>query len=357
LAIRPEIQEAISWYSKNRLIYKALSKRVANIVHEVLEAKKVNYHSVAHRAKSLKSYKEKASKEFYKNPIFEIKDLAGIRIITYTSNDAQKVFDIIRKTFEIHPEDIVDKSQELGTDKVGYRSIHCIGNLGKDRGKLPENIVFKNMCFEIQIRTILQHAWAEFEHDRNYKFGGVLPKEIKRRLSVLAGTLELLDKEFDDLSREIDNYALEVKEKTETGDLDIPIDSTSLKAYMYKKFGPLVRLGVKPYFDQFDKQLLNELSIMKIRSIKDLDDIVPKDYIEKKSKLLPDEQYKGSFFGILIDIMIIHGMDTYFNKVLEDTALGLDERYIEFYKGYGLNIDKYSNRILLFPPKSKAKGS
>ena len=187
MAMRPEIQEAMNGYSKKRPLYIALAKRVASIIREILEVEKINFHSIVYRAKTLESYKEKALKQVYKKSLSEIKDLAGIRIITYTDSDAKKVFEILKKTFTIHPEDIIDKTQELGTDKVGYRSLHCVGSLGKDRAKLPENKIFKDMCFEIQVRTILQHAWAEFEHDRNYKFAGVLPNEIKRRLAILSG--------------------------------------------------------------------------------------------------------------------------------------------------------------------------
>ena len=49
---------------------------------------------------------------------------------------------------------------------------------------LPEMKLFSGIPFEIQVRTILQHAWAEFAHDRNYKFRGVLPDVIARRYGV-----------------------------------------------------------------------------------------------------------------------------------------------------------------------------
>jgi len=92
-------------------------------------------------------------------------DMAGIRVITYLDSDARKAAEIIKQLFEIVPGQSVDKAQELGTDRGGYRSIYVVGRLGQDRLALPENKKFENFCFEIQIRTILQHAWAEFEHD------------------------------------------------------------------------------------------------------------------------------------------------------------------------------------------------
>ena len=50
----------------------------------------------------------------------------------------------------------------------------------------------------VQIRTVLQHAWAEFEHDIRYK--GVVPDEhafdLDRRFTLAAGLLGLADREF-----------------------------------------------------------------------------------------------------------------------------------------------------------------
>ncbi|MDO5684258.1 MAG: hypothetical protein Q4G46_15720, partial [Propionibacteriaceae bacterium] len=53
-------------------------------------------------------------------------------------------------------------------------------------------------CFSVQLRTVLQHAWAEFEHDVRYK--GTIPPEqvpdLDRRFTLAAGLLELADSEF-----------------------------------------------------------------------------------------------------------------------------------------------------------------
>ncbi len=62
-----------------------------------------------------------------------------------------------------------------------------VAEIKDDRIILPEYQKFKDKKFEIQIRTILQHAWAEIEHDRDYKFTGELPINIKRRFRILAG--------------------------------------------------------------------------------------------------------------------------------------------------------------------------
>lgn len=133
-------------------------------------------------------------------------DLAGIRIIAYINSDVERISKIIEDEFEIDRENSVDKSKLLGIDQVGYQSVHYIAKLSKKRLELSEYEEYQDMVFEVQIRTILQHAWAEIEHDRNYKFNGVLPNNIKRKFYLTAGVLELIDREFEVLSKEIDEF-------------------------------------------------------------------------------------------------------------------------------------------------------
>lgn len=332
--------EAVEWYSKNRIIYEALARKVASIIEEILKPKGINYHSISKRAKPLDSYKEKASKGEYKEPRSEIMDMAGIRVITYTNSDAKRVFEIIENTFEIDPQHSIDKGEELGVDKVGYRSIHCVGCLGKERVKLPENKIFKNKRFEIQIRTILQHAWAEFEHDRNYKFSGVLPKDMRRRLTIISGNLELIDREFDSLSKSIDDYAADVGKRTELGDLAVPVNSTSLRAYMNKRFEPLIKNDiVMPSFVDQDESIIEELSIMGINSLEKLDAIFPKDFAKKVGSFYSQFE-RTTFLGLLRYVLMIHDADTYFKKAWKTrwTALRGQERNL--LQSYEVNCKK-----------------
>jgi ppGpp synthetase/RelA/SpoT-type nucleotidyltranferase len=350
LETNQKVEEAVKWYSKNRFLYEALSKRVELILEEVLAKNGINYHSISSRTKSLESYQSKASK--YKEPISGIMDMAGVRVITYTDSEAKRVLEIVKNTFEIYPEYSIDKTEELGTDRVGYRSIHSIGNLGKDRCRLPENEIFEGLCFEIQIRTILQHAWAEFEHDRNYKFKGVLPKDMRRRLSILAGNLEMVDREFDNIAKEIDVYALDVGKRTEKGDLSIPIDSTSLRVYLNEKFKALIEKQIiEPTFHGGDDEIIEELSIMQIDTLEKLDDIIPQDFMEKAQlaylRLKERKAHSMSFAGLIREFFFIHDADTYFKKAWNEKWQGINEESISLIHSYGVDLHDYIKRYNL----------
>lgn len=226
MANAEKVHKAVEWYTARRPSYEALARRVESILREVLEAKSLNYHSISSRAKEVPSYKRKASEAKYIEPQQEIMDMAGVRVITYTQSDAGTVADIVKGLFDIMTEHSINKTEELGVDRVGYRAVHFVGTLGEARRNLPENQMFDDICFEIQVRTILEDVWAEFEHDRIYKSQGNLPLDIRRRVSILAGGLELFDREFDSIAREIKSYTATSERKTESSELAV-IDSTS----------------------------------------------------------------------------------------------------------------------------------
>lgn len=75
-----------------------------------------------------------------------------------------------------------------------------------ERCKLVEYQKYQDIRFEIQLRTVLQHAWAEVEHGLGYKSYYEPPMDIKRKLNRLAGTLEILDEEFEAIRYEITLY-------------------------------------------------------------------------------------------------------------------------------------------------------
>lgn len=306
------IKLANEWYILNRPIYKTLANKIENIISEILDINTLSYHIITSRSKTIESFKEKINNEKYDDPINQITDLAGIRIITYVEDEVRDVCKLITETFEIDKENSSDKGLELGIDKVGYKSVHYIAKLKNERLLLPEYQSFKDRYFEIQVRTILQHAWAEIEHDRNYKFSGKLPDEITRRFKLLAGLLEISDREFNNIAKEIDNTSKKVEEGTKSGNLNFKINSTSLKQYLETKFKSIENTFTIQY--NITETLIEELEKYGIKTLEELDKIIPDDLIDQliKNKELLGNTLRGN--GILRFIMIINDSKKYFSK-------------------------------------------
>lgn len=306
----------VDWYIKNQQIYKRLSNKVESFLVEYFEMNSIGYHMVTSRAKDIESVRKKGNSSKYSDPINEIQDFSGIRVITYVEDEITIIQKIIEENFDIDKINSSNKSEALGIDKVGYQSVHYIAKLKEDRLKLPEYKQYAGKCFEIQIRTILQHAWAEIEHDRNYKFSGKLPNDLSRRFKILAGVLELADKEFNAISTQIDNISSSVDEGTRSGNLDIPISSTTLTQYLHTRFKRLItELGV-PSHDR-DGILVSELKAFGISSLKDLDDIVPDD-IEDYYRASNDNSLHE--WGMVRSLMILKDYKKYFESAADDPS-------------------------------------
>lgn len=332
--------ETIDWYVKNRPVYQKLAVKIENILTEVFDIEQVSYHLISSRAKELESLRRKISGDKYDDPASQIHDFAGIRIITYFDDEIQQISEIIEKLFKIDSTNSSDKSEILGIDKVGYKSVHFVATLKPDRLKLPEYIQFKDLYFEIQIRTILQHAWAEIEHDRNYKFTGKLPHEISRRFKLLAGVLEMADREFNNISREIDVISQGVKEETEKGNLNIELNSTSLSQFLRTRMHELFEAGYR--ISSKDSSLLfNEMHDFGLQTLDDLNKIIPDDFIEvfKASKSIDNALNE---IGLIRMLMIVNNHKRYFEQAFKGaykiwSSKGKGE---ELFKHYGIDWDK-----------------
>ena len=116
-------------------------------------------------------------------------------MITYVHSDVAAVADLLADQLTVL--DDRDMGQETASEgRFGYASRHLLVAL--DRPGRPWRTSPSGPAAQVQVRTVLQHAWAEFEHDIRYK--GTIPEEhvpdLDRRFTLAAGLLELADREF-----------------------------------------------------------------------------------------------------------------------------------------------------------------
>jgi len=301
------------WYLQNKPQYDACCNIACDLIIKLIKQKKIPFQNVTSRLKEETSFLNKCCNSKYTDPISQITDLCGVRIIGYTSTDVDAIAKLIEHEFSVDWDNSINKSTQLNSDQVGYLSVHYVVGFSNHRLKLAEYSQFKDIKFEIQIRTILQHAWAEIEHDRSYKFSGELPSEIKRRFYLIAGNLELMDREFSRLSSEIDIYAEQIKVETKKGNLNTPIDSTSLIEYLSFKLNDS---NISKDFNGNDKEIISELQEFGVSSLYDLDNLVTDGILDisRKSRV-PSRNY----LCVLRDIMIVSDPEKYFNNVWKNS--------------------------------------
>ncbi len=152
----------------------------------------------------------------------DVTDLVGARIVTFYTDDVDRIAAMAEQLFEIDWENSVDKRRLHQLDSFGYNSLHYIC-------RLPGY----NFRFELQLRTTLQHAWAAINHDTGYKSGIEIPKEYMRRMNRLAGLLEMADDEFSRIRTEITDYRRRVQQLVQKGKLDdVLLDGDTFRSYM-----------------------------------------------------------------------------------------------------------------------------
>ncbi|GAA5558879.1 hypothetical protein Asch03_01251 [Acinetobacter schindleri] len=305
------------WFDENISSYRTLAAMVSATLKSALDGEEISYVDIPFREKNKKSFlkkiKDKNKSKNYSHT--DMTDLAGIRVITLIESDVQKVGQIIEELFNVHPEESINKSESLGENKVGYRSVHYVCDIGTHRENLPEWKKLKNLCFEIQVRTALEHAWAEIEHDRGYKLGGTLPSELSRRFSLLSGLLESADLEFNRLTVEIEEYANTLESDIEKdNELDKELTSIGVKKLINHVFSDI------KYEQSEDSYMSSSIDDVINFGITNLNEL--KKVLMQAKPNLPKNSFRTEL-GLIFYSLLAYDIDKYLEKCLPKTTLPL----------------------------------
>lgn len=199
-------QEFIAAFEKIRPDYIEFAKLIETILNKAVGSLSI-LGIIQARPKGVVSFSNKIiSKDKYQNPLVDMTDLCGARVIVHFQSQVDKICNFIKANFEIDEANSLDARSRLQVNEFGYRSIHYIVTPKKSSilGVEVED-KFKTLKAEIQVRTLAEHVWADISHDRIYKTELNIPDEWKREAARLSALLENADKEFAGISSEIDS--------------------------------------------------------------------------------------------------------------------------------------------------------
>jgi len=334
----------ILWYQEKSLDYEELAVRMADILEEILFIEKANYAIIEERVKSMDSFKNRLKEINYSGK--ELVDLAGIRVVGYVRTDVDKILQIIRANFDVDETRSKDKSAELSPDRFGYRAVHIVCKLPTTRITLPEYRKFKDMFFEIQVKTILEHAWAVIEHDRNYKYKG-LSDEIKRDFYLTSGLLENADKQFDQITKRIEKYDKEIKQKTSQGKLEeIILDPRTLKQYLIEKFSNKIENLENSYgYDGTGEIEVKELASFGISNLSQLEKIMHSQLAAIRNTFQnskPVFSERANLSAVVFTILIIQFKEKYRESAIKIRGINPStfDEYLAAYKKAITTVEK-----------------
>ena len=213
-------------YKDNLPLFREVSEQVYNNLKKTLSDAGLILAAIEYRVKTEDSLAGKLELKGSKYAsLKDITDIIGLRVITFYTDDVDKVASAVERMFTIDWANSIDKRKAHEIDSFGYLSLHYICSM--------PDFPYR---FEIQMRTILQHAWANMNHDTGYKSGVEVPRRYFRNMSRLAGMLELIDDEFSKIRSELTDYRRKVQALVASGNLDeVALDGDSFRSYLNLK--------------------------------------------------------------------------------------------------------------------------
>jgi ppGpp synthetase/RelA/SpoT-type nucleotidyltranferase len=321
-------RNAAEQYQRVRPLYELFARTVQDILGEALRNAGIKAASIEGRAKAIDSFAEKAAlpdeedpdKPKYKEPLNQITDLAAARVITFFLRTIQDVDTLIETEFIVREKS--DKAELLlREERLGYQSIHYLVELKPNRTTLPEYARYRGLIAEVQLRTVLQHAWAEIEHDIQYKSVETIPAAVRRRFMALAGMLEIADREFQAVQAEDEQLRQQARTSVAEGRLEqVEITGDALKAYLDQTLGADWRIAKWSY--EYMARLLRRMGFVNFQQIAEC--VAPYN----------DDHLSRSIHGTR------QGQLTRFEDML---LASLGERFIE---RHHLNSDKWYREML-----------
>ncbi len=224
-------------YNESKNVFEKMKSIVLDALNKSITENGIYVNAIEARVKTEKSLAGKLELKGSKYAtLSEITDILGTRVITFYTEEVDKIAAFVDRLFDIDWANSVDKRKQNDLSSFGYQSLHYICRIPKSLFYDPKMPMVNVYRFEIQMRTALQHVWATIEHDLGYKTGIAVPQEYLRNIHRLAGLLELADEQFSITRTNIVNYRRKVENFVRDGNFEeAPLDEDTFRRYLTMK--------------------------------------------------------------------------------------------------------------------------
>ncbi|MFO7273322.1 MAG: hypothetical protein DIU55_000485 [Bacillota bacterium] len=315
-------REWLETFRAQQELYRKFGECMQQLLTHLLAEENIPINSITYRVKSVDALAEKLTrpgKDY--DSLTEVTDLVGVRVVTHFADDVDRVVRVIDRHFEVDHDHSEDKRPH-DPHWFGYSSVHRVCLLSQEMLAKPEYARFAGLRCEIQVRSILQHAWAEIEHDLGYKVAGGIPNSLRRRFSMLAGLLELADDQFMRLRDELSLYSTRVVAQMHDHPESVALDPISLETFIRRSSlvqaldEEISQMRGRPLMGPTKAVLearVEELQYLGIANLKDLADALEESqelvrslarqiYRDDRRRGLP--MSRGSCLSLLVQVLI-----------------------------------------------------
>ena len=231
---RATADQILQEYDQQRSKFESFCKKVHTYLDERLREKEIPFQTILYRIKDKEKVRTKydrPSKSGKYSTLQDITDIAGLRVITYYEDDVDAVKEVIESAFEIDLENFEDKREPEDPENFSYHALHLVISLKPSTLGDHSFEQLRGMRGEVQITSVLRHAWAEISH-KWYDLDERFPRNVKRRFARLSALIDLADEQFVKLRDEWEQVNSSIDRSVEGGFVDIPIDAQSLRAFI-----------------------------------------------------------------------------------------------------------------------------
>ncbi len=254
---RELVDDVLAEFTKKRDVLEDLCTKTKSLIEDCLEAAQLRYQSVQSRIKRQDKLREK-----YLDPaknyttLDDITDQAALRVITYYEDEVDQVAALIKKEFKLDADNCIDK-REKEPDRFGYHAFNFVCTHADKRTADVQFNKFAGLRFEVQVTSILSHAWSEIEHEWYDLKDNSYPIDIRRRFSRQAALLEIAESEFLSLRNLKRNFSRSIEVRVEANVQDLIICAVSLKTFVLRE----------PIVTQIDKEITSVLGLQPAEKI------------------------------------------------------------------------------------------
>jgi len=223
-------------YKANIPFFEQVRSAADTAIHKALDESDIKVHNVLSRVKETDSFLKKVEPRVFREPLKDLDDIVGLRVLVLFRSDIGKVGELIKKRFKLVKED--DKTKEKEASDFSYLGTHYIVTL--DPGWVGGQSA--NLCdrtIEIQVRTLAMDSWATISHYLDYKQKIDIPLSLRRDFFALNGLFYVADTHFEIIHKERKKSIADLKEKLESKSAEAdsqPINFDSLTVFLRQAF-------------------------------------------------------------------------------------------------------------------------
>ncbi len=232
--LSPDNRVFLAHYAEAFREKEQLAQLATEFVGEALSDRDYGVHLVEGRAKSVDSLRVKLLLKNYSDPAVQVTDQIGVRVITYYGSKVDPIASRLRAYLTVDVKNSLDKRENMRNEgRFGYRSVHIVGTPSRNSLRDGRWARLRGQTIEVQVRSLLDHVWAEIEHELSYKSGIRHEVAFKRRFSAMAGMLELLEGEFLQLRAQLDELTdMHRDTYSQRRERTVPLDAARLTALL-----------------------------------------------------------------------------------------------------------------------------